>query len=131
MDRFDCDSVLFPINFACFAKGHFGPRLLEHARKKGVTRLALKALAHTTWNEHEERTYPKCWYRPISHEQRDLATKALRFTLSQDVTATIPPGDERIYRLALDLADAFEPIAPEERDELLATVTDLEPIFTS
>ncbi len=131
MDQFDCDSVLFPVNYGCFAKGNFGPRVLQHAKDKGVTRLALKALAQTKWKEGEERTYQKCWYRPISHEQRDLAARALRFTLSQEVTAAIPPGDERMFRLALDLAAEFEPLSEVEREELLATAADLDPIFAS
>lgn len=131
MDQFDCDSVLFPVNFGCFAKGNFGPRILQHARDNGVTRLALKALAHTTWKENEQRTYANCWYRPISHEHRDLASRALRFTLSQDVTAAIAPGDGRMFRLALDLATRFEPLLPAERDELLAEAEDLEPIFAN
>lgn len=129
MDQFHCDSVLFPINYACFAQGNFGPRVIRHAQNKGVARLALKAMAHTTWKEHEERIYPNCWYRPISHEQRDLVDRALRFTLSQDVTAAIPPGDERAYRLALDLAADFAPLSAEQTEQLLASAVDLEPIF--
>jgi hypothetical protein len=30
--------------------------------------------------------------------------KALRFTLSEDITAAIPPGDERLFRIALAAA---------------------------
>ena len=131
MDQFDCDSILFPVNYTCFARGNFGPRVIRHAQSKGVTRLALKALALTKWEEQADRTYPKCWYRPISHEQRDLAALALGFTLSQDITAAIPPGDERMYRLAMDLAAAFEPLSPAQREELLASAAELEPIFAS
>ena len=127
LDRFECDSVLFPLNFVCWAQGDFGSRILQRAKEKGVARLALKALAYTRWSEGEERAYPKCWYRPV--DDPELARQALQFTLSEDITAAIPPGDERLYRLALDLASNLEPLAPEKRQQLLAGTESLKPIF--
>lgn len=126
MDHFPLDSVLFPLNFVCYQHG-FGGQILEKAKSKGLARMALKALAKTTWKEGEKHTHPKCWYRPV--DDTELARKALRFTLSEDITAAIPPGDENIFRMALDLAARFQPIAPEERRELLAAARDFEPIF--
>jgi len=127
MDRFECDSILFPVNFICYAQGNFGPRLMQHAKEKGVARLALKALAHGPWREGETRSYHKCWYRPVSDPA--LARQALRFTLSEDVTALIPPGDEGLYRMALGLASDLPPLSAAERRELLAGTEGLEPIF--
>ena len=54
---------------------------------------------------------------------------ALRFTLSQPVTAALPPGDEALFRLALDLAAGFRPITPPETQELIALASDLDPVF--
>ena len=34
MDRFDFDSVLFPLNFATYLKNDFGPRVVQRARQK-------------------------------------------------------------------------------------------------
>lgn len=126
MDHFPLDSVLFPLNFVCYEHG-FGGQILEHAKQKGMARLALKALAKTTWKQDEKKTYPKCWYRPV--DDKDLARQALRFTLSEDITAAIPPGDERIYQMALDLAAGFKPLSAEERKQLLASGEAFEPIF--
>ena len=95
--------------------------------QKGVARLALKALAKTSWKPGETKTYPKCWYRPI--EDPELAQKALRFTLSEDVTAAIPPGDYRIFRFALQFGPKFQPLSAGERQELLASATGVDPIF--
>ncbi len=130
LDRFPCDSVLFPVNFVCYAQGNFGPQVLARARQKGVARLALKALAHTNWpkgTRQEHTAHPKCWYQPV--DDRDLAHRALRFTLSEDVTAAIPPGDERLFAMALELAAGFSPLSEQERKELLAATRGLEPIF--
>lgn len=130
MERFPYDSVLFPVNFVCYAQGNFGPQVIARAKQKGVARLALKALAYRPWpkgTRQETTAHPKCWYQPVT--ERDLARRALRFTLSEDVTAAIPPGDERIFAMALELAADFSPLSERERQELLASARGVEPIF--
>lgn len=127
MERFPLDSILFPINYACYGEGNFGPQVVARAKEKGVARLALKALARTRNVKGAPRKYPKCWYEPI--DDREQARQALRFTLSEDITAAIPPGDERIFRMALDLAADFKPLTPAERKQLLAGARGIKPIF--
>jgi predicted aldo/keto reductase-like oxidoreductase len=129
MDRLQFDSILFPFNVVCFSRGDFGPRVLQRAKEKGVARLALKAMAYTPWPNNAQRTHPKCWYRPIDEE--DLARQALRFTLSEDITAAIPPGDENLFAMAVRLAPSLSPLTPDEREKLLARTTHLEPLFRS
>jgi aryl-alcohol dehydrogenase-like predicted oxidoreductase len=127
MDRFPFDSVLFPINFINYARGNFGPQVIEKAKKLGVSRLAIKAMAHGPWKKNEKHIYPNCWYRPI--DNAELAKKALRFTLSEDVAATVPPGDERLFRLALSLAHDISPMTSAERSDLLASARSLRPLM--
>jgi aryl-alcohol dehydrogenase-like predicted oxidoreductase len=127
LGRFQFDSILFPVNFICYARGNFGPQVMEKAKKKDVARLAIKAMAHGPWRKGERRKYPNCWYRPI--EDRNLARKALRFTLSEGVTAAIPPGDERLFRMALELADDLPPLSAGERRELLEGTRGLRPLL--
>lgn len=127
LDRFPFDSILFPINYVLYYKAGFGPQVVEKAVQKGVGRLALKAMAKTHWAEGEERNYPKCWYHPITDPQE--ARMALRFTLSQPITAAIPPGDIRLFRLAMEVAENFTPITQEEVQELKAMAQNLKPIF--
>jgi len=129
MDRFPLDSILFPVNFVLYEQGRFGPQILAHAKTKGVARLALKSLAYTKWPEGARKSYPKCWYQPI--EDGELARQALRFTLSEDVTAAIPPGDERLFQTALELAADFKPLSASERQSLLASTAGITPIFQS
>jgi aryl-alcohol dehydrogenase-like predicted oxidoreductase len=127
MDEFPFVSALFPINFVTFYEGGFGPQIIAKAEEKGVARLALKAMARTTWKPDAHRSYPHCWYEPITDPT--LARLALRFTLSQPITAAVPPGDPRLFRFALDLADDFKPITAKETDALRAYAKGLEPIF--
>jgi aryl-alcohol dehydrogenase-like predicted oxidoreductase len=127
IERFPLDSILFPINYVCYGESNFGPRVVARAKEKGVARLALKALARTRNEKGAPRKYPKCWYEPI--DDREQARQALRFTLSEDITAAIPPGDERMFRMALELAAEFKPLSPAERKRLLASAKGIKPLF--
>ena len=130
LDRFPLDSVLFPVNFVCFQQGNFGPQILAKAKEKGAARLALKGLAHHALPKGTKAAgtnYPKCWYTPVVEPA--LANQALRFTLSEDITAAITPGYEQIFTMALDIAAAFKPLKKSERERLLASTAGLTPIF--
>ncbi len=127
LERFPFDSVLFPVNFICCGQGNFGPQVIARARELAVARLAIKSMAHGPWRKKDERHYPNCWYRPI--DDRALARQALRFTLSEDITAAIPPGDSRLFHMALDLANDLPPLNAQERGELLASSKGLRPLF--
>ena len=129
MDRHNFDTILFPVNFVLFSRANFGPQVLEKAQEKGMGILALKAMAKTTWTKDEQKNHPhpKCWYHPTSFP--DEAALGLRWTLSHPVTAAIPPGDEAYFRLAMDVAQQFKPIAKAEEHDLLARAANVEPIF--
>jgi hypothetical protein len=53
----------------------------------------------------------------------------LRWTLGHPITAAIPPGDERYFRLAMDVAQNFKPLNSAEEHTLLAGAHGAEPIF--
>jgi len=131
MDELELDSVLFPVNVNSWENGGFGPQILEKAKAKGMARMALKVLAFGKWPagmKESDRKYPKCWYEPI--DDREMARLALRFTLNQEVTAAVPPGDERIFDLALALASAPLPeLSAAELTGLKAKTASLEPVF--
>jgi predicted aldo/keto reductase-like oxidoreductase len=130
MDALSLDSVLFPVNVNAWENGGFGPQILAKAKSKGMARMALKALAMGRWpaSVNKEDRNPKCWYQPI--EDRELARLALRFTLNQEVTAAVPPGDERIFDLALELAAAPLPkLSRMELASLKTSVSKFEPVF--
>ena len=127
LDRFQFDSMLFPVNFVCYASGDFGPQVVHKAKELGVARIGLKALAHGPWRKGEERTHPKCWYRPI--QDPALQRKALRFALSEDVTSIIPPGEEAIFRSVLEMSEDLPPMTPRERSELMNLAGGLSPLL--
>lgn len=127
MDRFAFDSILFPTNFVLYHQANFGPQVVKRAEEKGVGRLALKAMARTHWAEGQPRAFNKTWYEPIADPHEALL--ALRFTLSQPITAAIPPGEAALFRLALDVAEQFRPLSTDEQEELRRRAGSLQPIF--
>lgn len=126
MDSFDFDSVLFPINWVLTFKENFGPQVIEKARSKNMGILAIKAMALTTKDKYDT-SHPKSWYLPV--EDPGLASLSLRYTLSQLITAALPPGDERLFPLALKIAKNFKEITEKEVEYLKEKSRGLEPIF--
>jgi aryl-alcohol dehydrogenase-like predicted oxidoreductase len=127
MDRFDFDSILFPFNWVCWHQGKFGPRVLERAVAKGPGRLALKALARTSWKEGETKPYPKCWYAPAMTSEE--AALALRFTLSLPITAALSPSHAELLWWACDTADKLTPLSQAEEAEMASLSEGINPIF--
>lgn len=135
MERYDFDSVLWPVNFTAFFEGNFGPQVIARAQEQGASVLALKAMARQKWpadlsrESPQRRAVSKCWYEPLT--DRAEAELALRFTLSQPVTAAVPPGEEKLWRLATELAMDYRPITADEIERVRAMAQGLSPIFTA
>ena len=89
--------------------------------------LALKSMAYRPWQPGAARTNEKCWYEPLADP--DAARQGLRFTLSHPVTAAIPPGDDTLFAMALDLAATFTPLSPEEAETIKRKGLETTPLF--
>jgi aryl-alcohol dehydrogenase-like predicted oxidoreductase len=128
MKEFDFDTVLFPVNFVCVLKAGFGPQVIAAAKEKKMGILALKALARQPWPEGSARKdWPKCWYEPILDPEE--AALAFRYTLTQPVTAAVPPGDVRLFKKALALAHGYSPLSPGDEARVREIASDLNPLF--
>ena len=128
MDGFDFDSIMFPINFATWNVGNFGPQVLERAKEKKMGILALKAMAKGQWPKDADRSkHPKCWYEPLTNEE-DIRM-GLRFTLSHPVTNAISPGDATLFKIAINLKDQLNPLNSEEVAAIKTKAADVNPLF--
>lgn len=128
MQGFEFDTILYPINYATWYAGNFGPQVLAKAQEKKMGILALKAMAKRPWPQGADRSkHPKCWYEPFSDPQE--AMMGLRFTLSHPITAAVPPGDENVYRMALGLAAKFKPLTQDEVESIKQKALDTPPLF--
>ena len=127
MKNYDFDSILFPLNFACWNAGNFGPQVYAEAEKRGMGILALKAMALTPLKSGEEKIFKNVWYRPIQDEE--VMKMALKYTLSKNITAAVPPGKNTLFLKALEFMNGYQPITEEETNKLLTLSKVTKPIF--
>jgi predicted aldo/keto reductase-like oxidoreductase len=120
--------VLFPLNFVMWADADYrrdATALLQMAAERDVGTMVIKAVAKGPWGGQERRYHT--WYEPF--DEAGMIERALRFALSQPVTAAISPGDARLLPLVLDAVEGFQPMDQAEEQALLDTAGDYEPIF--
>jgi predicted aldo/keto reductase-like oxidoreductase len=127
MDRFNFDTILFPVSYNTWYAGNFGSQVLQRAQDQNMGILALKAMAKGPWSEDATDKVPKCWYEPFVNP--DEALKGLRFTLSHPVTSAIPPGNEDLFSMALGLKKQITPMSNEEILNIKEGALQEEPLF--
>lgn len=129
LENFDFDTVMFPVNFACWHNGNFGPRVYEIATERNLGILVLKSLAERRLVEGEERLFPNVWYKPVLND--NLFDQALAFSLSKKVTTVIPPGDMSLFLKTLDRLHQFQPLTVSEENALKNKAMEIEPLFST
>ena len=128
MERYKFDTIMFPVNYATWNAGNFGPQVLAKAQEKKMGILALKALAKKPWAQGADRSaHPNCWYEPMTDP--DEALMGLRFTLSHPVTTALMPASESCHKLAIKLAPKFTPLKPEEAEAMKQKGMAATPLF--
>ena len=128
LQQFPFQSVLFPLNYTTY-HAEFGPQVVAKAQETGAALLALKAMARRPWQEGADRSIAQnTWYEP--HTDAAEAELALRWTLSLPITAALPPGDPRLFWLALDCAERYTPLTEAERADVEARAGRETPLFT-
>jgi aryl-alcohol dehydrogenase-like predicted oxidoreductase len=128
MDRFDFDTILFPVNYVTWNAGNFGPQVLEKAHQKNMGILALKSMAKGPLRKGDEnKEYPKCWYEPLTSS--DDIKMGLNFTLSHPVTAALTPGDIRLFKTALSVSGSIKPLKDDEIQKIKENGVEGQPLF--
>lgn len=128
MDRYDFDTILFPVNYATWFAGNFGPQVLDRARQKNMGILALKSMAKAPLAEGTENPkYKKCWYEPFTTSE-DIKM-GLRFTLSHPVTAALTPGEADLFKIALNVSGSLKPLTSKELQNIKTRAIDVKPLF--
>ena len=128
LDRYDLDSILFPVNGKMWADDRYrrqAEALLQRAADHDIGSMAIKAVARGPWDGREQRY--NTWYEPFDEPQ--AIERSLRFTLSQPVTGAISAGDARLLPAILDAAERFQPMQPAEQAELMSAADTYGPIF--
>jgi aryl-alcohol dehydrogenase-like predicted oxidoreductase len=130
LQRFDFDTVLFPLNrvhAAHITDWNNFPPLLKTARQKDVGVMAIKSVAKRAWEGLNARSHPyNTWYEPF--DEAEEIEKSLCYTLSQDITAAVLPGELQLWPMIIDAAKRFRPLNKEEQQEAISQVTQYQPL---
>lgn len=130
MEKFDFDSIMFPLNLVSFHTGDFGPKILQTAVSKGMAVLAIKPLCRQEWPSADYRKasrFRNMWYEPISDAAE--AELAVRWALSQPITTILPPANEEVFFLATQTALGFRPLDEPAAEQVKALAGKLKPLF--
>jgi aryl-alcohol dehydrogenase-like predicted oxidoreductase len=129
LERFDFDTVMFPIHPRLFADPNFrrdAERLLNMCIERKVGAMIIKSVTKGPWGE-QTKNYTT-WYQP--YDQQAMIERGIRFALSQPGVVGIPSaGDTRLLPMILDAADRFQPMTAEEQAQAIEDSKDLEPLF--
>jgi predicted aldo/keto reductase-like oxidoreductase len=129
LEYYDFDTVMFPINFACWHSGNFGPRVYNKAVERNLGILVLKSLAERGLKQGEDRFFSNVWYKPIQEDK--LFDQALAFSLSRKVSSVIPPGNISLFLKALDRVHHFQPLTADEEEALKNRAMKIDPLFST
>jgi aryl-alcohol dehydrogenase-like predicted oxidoreductase len=128
LNRFDFDTVLFPLNRVLAAhRNDFNDftTLLKVAQKKDVGMLAIKSITKRPW-EGPTHMY-QTWYEPFD-EQVEI-DRSLWYTLSQGVTTCPMSSDLRLWPMTIDAVERYKPMDAREQADVVAQVRRYRPLF--
>jgi aryl-alcohol dehydrogenase-like predicted oxidoreductase len=128
LERFDFDSVLFPLNYVQFANPVYrrnSETLLKLCQARDVGVMVIKSITRGPWGQQPQNY--TTWYQPF--DDLEKIQPAVNFALSQPVTGICTAGDTRILPLVLQACEDFTHLGPEDQEGLVEAGKSLEPLF--
>lgn len=129
LERFDFDTVMFPINPVLYANADYRrntEHLLKLCAERDVGVMIIKSIAKGPWGNQQKAYHT--WYQP--YDLREKIAQGVRFALSQHPVTGIPSaGDTRLLPMVLEAAEKYSPMSLEEQESLIAEAAHLEPLF--
>lgn len=128
MKEFEFDTIMFPVNFSIHFNSGLETEVLSLAGRQNLGIIGIKALAKQKRQEGTAKvSYSKCWYEPF--DDADTVELALNWAFSQNISLAIPPGEESLFRLCLNLAPHCRNLTKAQLERLAAISSMAEPIF--
>jgi aryl-alcohol dehydrogenase-like predicted oxidoreductase len=128
LQRFDFDSVIFPLNFVQAGNADYyrdSEELIRQCRAKNVGLMVIKSIAQGPWGEKEKTA--TTWYEPFP--EMDQIQRAVNFVLSHDVTGLCTAGDIRLLPLVLKACENYVPMSAEEKAKAIEFGRSFQPLF--
>ena len=129
LKRFDFDSVTFPLNFVQMSNPAFrkdAEELIALCKEKDVGTMIIKTVTKGPWGEKEKTA--TTWYEPF--DQMEEIQAAVNFALSYEVTGLCTAGDTKVLPMVLKACRNFSPLNQAQREEMLQSGQQFEPLFT-
>jgi len=129
LQRFDLDSVMFPIHPRLYADAKYRAdteRLLDLCSQRDVGVQIIKSITRGAWGGQAQDYHT--WYQPYDIQAK--IDEGVRFALSQPgVAALSSAGDVRLLAMILDAAERFTPMSADEQARLIQQSAALELMF--
>lgn len=128
INRYDFDTVLFPLNYALYARPEYcaaAERLLATCQERNIGTMIIKSIAKGPWN-NQAHTHTT-WYQPFN--EQESIQQSINFALSQPVTGICTAGDITILPMVLRACQNFNPLTPAEQEELIEQGKKMEMFF--
>jgi aryl-alcohol dehydrogenase-like predicted oxidoreductase len=128
LQRFDFDSVTFPLNFVQAGNSKYyreAEELIHQCQVKDVGVMVIKSITKGPWGD-KEKTHTT-WYEPFT--EMEEIQRAVNFVLSHAVTGICTAGDIRLLPLVLKACEEFVPMSLEEGDKLIESGKSYQPLF--
>lgn len=128
LERFDFDTVLFPINYIQYTDRAYREateRLLALCQERDVGTMIIKSIAKGKWGE-KPQTY-NTWYEPF--DEKEEIQKSVDFVLSQEITGLCTAGDLTLLPLVLKACENYTKLDQEEQEALIETGEVYQPLF--
>ncbi len=129
LERFDFDSVLFPLNFILYSNTVYrsqAQELLALCAARDVGVMIIKSIARGPWEEKPKTN--TTWYEPFTDQ--DWIQKSITFTLSQPVTGICTAGDVTLLPAVLKACENYSPYSEAEQAAMTARAGEFDPLFT-
>jgi len=129
LNRFDFDSILFPLNFVQMSMPAFrkdAEALIALCNEKNVGTMIIKTITKGPWGDKDKTA--STWYEPF--DQMEKIQEAVNFALSYEVTGLCTAGDINVLPLVLEACQNFSPMDQAEREAMIQSGGQFEPLFT-
>lgn len=128
LNRFEFDSILFPLNFVQMSDPEFrkdAEALIALCKEKDVGTMIIKTVTKGPWGDKEHTS--DTWYEPFY--QMEEIQKAVNYALSYEVTGLCTVGDIQVLPMVLKACQNFEPMDQAQREAMIQSGQQFEPLF--
>jgi predicted aldo/keto reductase-like oxidoreductase len=125
LSLFDFDTVMFPFNYILYSHADYRAgyeKIMSAAKQRDMGVIIIKSIAKGNWGDRlsGDNRWKRpflCWYEPFATQEE--ISRALRFTLSQEITTAVASGDVKLHAMIFNAAQSFTPMSGAELAALL------------